>query len=138
MSPTQLDNPHHRTPAGGLERVPCDGGVNAVGPDRADRGARSRLLMGIRACRHVTQLSWPKRYPIVQFPNAPLILAFLAGHTAAVLHGAAHPYASAVAYLAMIVWAYEEMAHGVNRLRNALGLAYTISTVVHLAVALHR
>jgi hypothetical protein len=75
---------------------------------------------------------------LVQFPDAPLILAFLAGQAAHFLHGAAHPYASAVAYLAMIVWAYEELPHGVNLFRNLLGLGYAISTVVHLALALHR
>ena len=66
------------------------------------------------------------------------ILAFLAGQAAHFLHGAPHPYASAVAYLAMIVWAYEELTHGVNLFRNLLGLGYAISTLVHLAVALHR
>jgi hypothetical protein len=75
---------------------------------------------------------------LVQFPNAPLILAFLAGHAASALHDGAHPYLAAVAYLAMIVWAYEEVAHGVNRFRNLLGLGYAISTVVHLGLALHR
>jgi hypothetical protein len=88
--------------------------------------------------RRLTQLSWPKRYPLVQFPNAPLILAFLAGQAASALHGGAHPYLAAVAYLAMIVWAYEELAHGVNRFRNLLGLGYAISTIVHLGMALHR
>jgi hypothetical protein len=88
--------------------------------------------------RWLTQLSWPRRYPLIQFPNVPLIVAFVAGQTAGDLHGLPHSYASAVAYLAMIVWAYEELAHGVNRFRNLLGLAYAVSTVVHLAVALHR
>jgi hypothetical protein len=86
----------------------------------------------------LTQLSWPKRYPLVQFPNAPLILAFLAGQAAGFLHGAPHAYASAASYLAMIVWAYEELVHGVNLFRHLLGLGYAISTLVHLALALHR
>lgn len=74
----------------------------------------------------------------MQFPNAPLILAFLAGQTAAHLHGQGHADASAISFLALAVWAYEELAHGVNWFRHLLGLAYIISTTVHLALALHR
>jgi hypothetical protein len=88
--------------------------------------------------RRVTQFSWPRSFPIVQFPNAPLIIAFLAGQAASMAHGSAHADAQAVSYLAMTIWAYEELAHGVNWFRHLLGLAYLISTVVHLALALHR
>lgn len=88
--------------------------------------------------RQLTQLSWPKRYPLVQFPNAPLIIAFLGGQASHLLHGAPHSYASAVSYLAMMVWSYEELAHGVNLFRHLLGLGYAISTLVHLALALQR
>jgi hypothetical protein len=37
----------------------------------------------------------------------------------------------------MAVWAYLELFHGVNAVRRLLGLAYTISTGVHLASALN-
>ncbi len=74
----------------------------------------------------------------MQFPNAPLILAFLAGEVAAHVHAhGAHADALAIAYLAMTVWAYEELIHGVNWFRHLLGLAYVISTAAHLAAALH-
>jgi hypothetical protein len=66
-----------------------------------------------------------------------LIIAFLAGMVAGVAHGPAHADASAIAYLAMTIWAYEELVHGVNWFRHLLGLTYMISTVVHLALALH-
>jgi hypothetical protein len=36
----------------------------------------------------------------------------------------------------MAIWAYEELADGVNWFRHLLGLAYIVSTVVHLARAL--
>ncbi len=39
-------------------------------------------------------------------------------------------------YLAMAIWAYEELAHGVNWFRHLLGLTYIVSTGVHLAAAL--
>jgi hypothetical protein len=87
--------------------------------------------------KRLTQLGWPRSFPLVQFPNAPLIIAFLAGMVAGVAHGPAHADASAIAYLAMTIWAYEELIHGVNWFRHLLGLTYMISTVVHLALALH-
>ena len=52
-------------------------------------------------------------------------------------HGSAHADAAAVSYLALAIWAYEELTDGVNWFRHLLGLAYAISTITHLAVALH-
>ena len=97
----------------------------------------SALTKLVDAYHRLTALSFPKRYPIVQFPNWPLIFAFLAGQTAARLHGMPHDDAQAISYLAMVIWAYGELAHGVNRFRNLLGLFYVVSTTVHLAAALH-
>ena len=90
-----------------------------------------------RAFKRLTQVSFPRSYPIVQFPNAPLILAFASGLIAHYSHGLEHAYAQAISYLAMAIWAYLELFHGVNAFRKLLGLAYTISTAVHLANALH-
>ena len=92
---------------------------------------------GWRAFKRLTQLSFPRSYPIVQFPNAPLIVAFASGLLAQNSHGYEHAYAQGVSYLAMAIWAYLELFHGVNAFRKLLGLAYTISTVVHLANTLH-
>jgi hypothetical protein len=89
-----------------------------------------------RTFRRLTQFSFPPSYPIVQFPNAPLILAFASGLLAHHSHGRVHSDARAVSYLAMAVWAYLELFQGVNAFRRLLGLAYTISTAVHLAAAL--
>jgi hypothetical protein len=85
--------------------------------------------------RRVRAFSWPRRFPLVQFPNDALIVAFIAGQLAATLHGAGHADARAVSYLAMTIWAYEELAHGVNWFRHLLGLTYIVSTAVHLAAA---
>jgi hypothetical protein len=90
-----------------------------------------------RAFKRLTQVSFPRSYPIVQFPNAPLILAFASGLLASHAHGREHSYAQTISYLAMAIWAYLELFHGVNAFRRLLGLAYTISTAVHLANALH-
>ena len=72
----------------------------------------------------------------MQFPNAPLIIAFLAGAAAGRTHDAAHAYLGAISFLAIGIWAYEELLHGVNWFRHLLGLGYVISTAVHLALAL--
>ncbi len=89
-----------------------------------------------RAYKRLTALGLPRRFPIVQFPNLPLIVAFLAGEAAIVLHGDAHFYARSVAYLGMTVWAYEELVNGVNWFRHLLGLAYAVILVVRVAHAL--
>jgi hypothetical protein len=86
--------------------------------------------------QRLTQIGWPRNFPIVQFPNAPLIIAFLAGQAAVRTPNPSHADAVAISYLAMTIWAYEELFHGVNWFRHALGLGYGISTVVHLALAL--
>jgi hypothetical protein len=89
------------------------------------------------ACKRLAELSFPRRFPIVQFPNLPLIVAFLAGGAGRFLDGSAHSYAAAVSYLAVAIWAYEELVNGVNWFRRLLGLAFVILMIVHLAHALH-
>ena len=86
--------------------------------------------------RRVRGLDWPRSFPLVQFPNNALITAFVAGQLAAILHGAGRADARAVSYMATIIWAYEELTHGVNWFRHLLGVAYVLSTAVHLARAL--
>jgi hypothetical protein len=92
---------------------------------------------GVRpAFRRVKKFSFPQRFPIVQFPNLPLIVAFVASEAEHVLSGAEHPYARAVSYLAMTIWAYEELVDGVNWFRHLLGLAYMLIMIVRVAHAI--
>lgn len=86
--------------------------------------------------RRVRRFGWPRDFPIVQFPNVALILAFASGQAAAMIHGVGHHDAAALSYAAMTIWAYEELVHGVNWFRHLLGLVYVISTITHLARAL--
>ena len=86
--------------------------------------------------RRVRGFGWPRRFPVVQFPNNALIPAFVAGQAAVMLQGGGRFDARAVFYLAMTIWAYEELAHGVNWFRHLLGLTYILSTGAHLAGAL--
>lgn len=85
------------------------------------------------AFKRLTALGFPRRFPIIQFPNVPLIAAFVAGEVGKVVGGAEHSFAVSAAYLAMTIWAYEELVHGVNWFRRLLGLAYLIILVVRVA-----
>ena len=89
-----------------------------------------------RGFKRLTQLGWPRRFPIVQFPNAPLIVGLIAGQAAGQSYGATHAYAAATSYLAFTIWAYEELVNGVNWFRRLLGLGFAIALIVHLALAL--
>ena len=82
------------------------------------------------------QLSWPRDFPLVQFPNVPLLAAFASGQVAAAIHGVGHGEAAAVSYAAMTIWAYEELVDGVNWFRHLLGAVYVASTVGHIALAI--
>jgi hypothetical protein len=96
-------------------------------------GKRQPLRSGWAQFKRLTQIGLPRRFPIVQFPNAPLILAFLAGVIGSHMHGAARSYATAAAYLAMTVWSYEELARGANWFRRLLGFAYVIILIMRVA-----
>jgi hypothetical protein len=98
---------------------------------------KERRLRVWPAYKRLTGLSFPRRFPIAQFPNLPLIVAILAGEVGKFLHGSAHSYAASVSYLALTVWAYEELVHGVNWFRRLLGLAFVILLIVRVADALH-
>jgi len=73
----------------------------------------------------------------VQFPNLPLAVALVAGATGNLVNGTAHDYATSVSYLALTIWAYDELVHGVNWFRHLLGLAFVVILVVRVAHVLH-
>jgi hypothetical protein len=98
---------------------------------------KERLLSAWLAYKRLTELSFPRRFPIVQFPTLPLIVALIAGAAAKFLDGSAYSYAASVSYLAMTIWAYEELVHGVNWFRRLLGLAFVTLLIVRVAHALH-
>jgi hypothetical protein len=88
--------------------------------------------------QRVLRFSFPQRFPIVQFPNAVLIVALVAGQVAGHVHGKTHPYLSSLAFLALGAWSYDELAHGVNWFRRVLGGAVGLLTLISVAHALHR
>jgi hypothetical protein len=99
---------------------------------------RSTFSSAWGAVKHLTTLGYPRRFPVVQFPNLPLIIALIAGHGIRYVAGAGHAYLLTVAYLAMTIWAYEELARGTNWFRRLLGVAFLVILVVRVADGLHR
>ncbi len=69
------------------------------------------------------QRGWPAGYPLVQFPNAPLLVALAASVVAALTSGDVHDYARGVVYVGLAAWAWIELASGDNAFRRLFGLA---------------
>jgi hypothetical protein len=88
------------------------------------------------AFQRLTTYGFPRRFQVVQFPNAPLILGFVLGIAARYASGSPHDYLQSAAYLSMTVWAYEELAHGSNWFRRLLGAAYAVILVIRVAHAI--
>jgi len=79
---------------------------------------------GARALWRRAQHGWPARFPIVQFPNAPLIVALVASVVGRVSSGTLHDVARVVSLLGLIAWAVLEIVSGVNWLRRLLGAGF--------------
>ena len=87
---------------------------------------------GLGALWRRGQHGWPARFPVAQLPNAPLLVAMTAALISHSTHGEAHAYASAAFHIGFSVWAWGEMASGINWFRRVLGtagLAYVISSL---------
>jgi hypothetical protein len=67
------------------------------------------------------QEGWPRRYPLVQLPNAPLLLALGGGALARSPRETARRAGEAVRVLGMLCWAAGELARGANAWRRLLG-----------------
>src|SRR5216684_3783522 len=67
------------------------------------------------------QEGWPRRFPVVQFPNPPLLLAVAGWTLAALTGGTAHDVGRAVFTIGLGVWALAEAVGGVNWFRRLLG-----------------
>lgn len=77
----------------------------------------------------------PRRFPIFQFPNPPLIVAMVAATIARTTHGPTSHQATQLSRLALLVWSAEEITTGVNWFRRSLGVAGVALT---LAARPHR
>lgn len=89
-----------------------------------------------RGYQRLTKLGYPPKFPIAQFPNAPLIVALAAGLAHHFLAGTTGRYLQAVTYVALAIWAYDELANGSNWFRRLLGAAALALVVVRVAHAI--
>jgi hypothetical protein len=80
----------------------------------------------------------PRRYPILQFPNPPLIAAILAAAFARTTDGTTASNARILSQLSTLVWAYEEIKSGANWSRRLLGVAGGIRAIARLRRLLRR
>lgn len=79
------------------------------------------------------QFGWPRSFPIAQFPNPPLLLAFAGWGVAAASGGTVHEIGRVVSTVGLTVWAGEEVIGGVNWFRRLLGAGALIWIGVGLA-----
>jgi hypothetical protein len=79
---------------------------------------------------------WPASFPVVQFPNAPLLAAPGGLLVAAATHGSVHAYARSAFDAALAAWAWEELVNGANSVRRTLGAAGLVYIVAKLGAAL--
>ena len=96
------------------------------------RVTAATLQAHIRRAQH----GYPPSYPVVQAPNAPLLVALAGSVVSKVASGKASDYGSAVFYLGLAVWAYLELTDGTNAFRRVVGAAAIVYLVVRLAGAL--
>jgi hypothetical protein len=75
----------------------------------------------------------PRSFPIIQFPNRPLIATFLTAAIARGTDGRTAAAAKLASRVALLVWAAEEVADGANWFRRMLGVSGATLAVAQLA-----
>ena len=78
------------------------------------------------------QVGWPRHFPIAQFPNPPLLLAFAGWGLAAASGGTAHNIGRVVFIFGLVVWACGEAMGGVNWFRRLLGVGALVWLAANL------
>lgn len=86
-----------------------------------------------RTYRRMRGWSWPRDYPIAQFPNPPLIVALVALALRWVTPDDWADALTAIGYVFLAAWAYLELAEGVNLFRRVLGAAALVYVIVLIA-----
>jgi hypothetical protein len=82
------------------------------------------------------QRGWPERFPLAQFPNAPLLIAFAGALVAMVTTGTVHDYGRATFYTGLAAWAWLEVTAGSNWFRRVLGVAGFVYVIAKVGAAL--
>ena len=76
----------------------------------------------------------PRRFPIFQFPNPPLIATMAAAAFARITQGTPSRRAMQLSRLGLLWWSAEEIMSGANWFRRLLGVAagtYSLATLKH-------
>ena len=81
------------------------------------------------------QRGWPADYPLVQLPNAPLLVAVAGAAGAQASDGRLRDAAQAVSVVSFAVWAWQEVEQGSNLVRRGIGAAGLVALVARLAGA---
>jgi hypothetical protein len=68
----------------------------------------------------------PRSFPIVQFPNGPLIATLLAAAIAHGTQGRTAAKARLASRVALLVWSAEEIVDGANWFRRLLGVGAAV------------
>jgi hypothetical protein len=89
--------------------------------------------VGVAAAWRRAQRGWPEDFPLVQFPNAPLLVFIGAAVVTWVADGRLHDGAWAVSRVALTIWAYEEITDPANWFRRLIGIAVLAGVTVGLA-----
>jgi hypothetical protein len=92
----------------------------------------NELRSSVAALWRRGQVGWPRSFPVVQFPNPPLLVAFAGWALAAGTDGTAHDVGRAVFVAGLAVWAMWEVAAGVNWFRRAVGAVALVWIVAAL------
>jgi hypothetical protein len=79
------------------------------------------------------QVGWPRSFPMVQFPNPPLLVAFAGWGLAAVTRGTAYDVGRSLFVVGLGVWALLEAVAGVNWFRRLVGAGALAWIVAGLA-----
>src|SRR3954447_6128579 len=117
-------------------RKACPEGRPRKSEDPAVRVARVETGRALRHFWRRAQHGWPAGFPVVQFPNAPLLVALGGWLVAALTDGSAHAYARATFYGGLAAWAWIELDDGTNWFRRALGAGGLVYVVMKVGVAL--
>jgi hypothetical protein len=102
-----------------------------------ERKEGSRRPGGVlRAFRWVFISRRNGRVTVAQWPNLPLAIFLLCTLASRIFHpsGAAATFVRVVGVAALIGWALDEVARGVNPFRRMLGAAVLVTTVVLLVL----
>lgn len=100
-----------------------------------DCAHRSQSMSAMKAATAWSrgQSGWPRRFPIVQFPNPPLLVALVGWGLADAFGGTTHEIGRTVFALGLVVWACEEVIGGVNWFRRLLGAGVLVWLILELA-----